>query len=66
MEVMGTQFQGIVRERKETGGLYMDHPILILQWPFYQEKFASRDKQTLPFVEVWSNNDVGDAGFVLH
>ena len=40
MEVMGTQFQGIVRERKETGGLYMDHPILILQWPFYQEKFA--------------------------
>ncbi len=49
MEVMRTQFQGIVRESKETGGLYMDHPILILQWPFYQEKFTSRDQAGAPF-----------------
>ncbi len=44
----------------------MNHAILVLQVPFGEDKFAARDHEPVAFVQVRSDDHVGDAGFVFH
>src|SRR5437588_13104475 len=44
----------------------MDYAVLILQWTFDEQEFASCYGQPVAFVEVWSDDHVGDAGLIFH
>ena len=63
---MRLQLERTVREGKEPGGLHVNHAILILEWPFDQQKFAARDQQAVAVVEIRCDDDISDAGFVFH
>jgi hypothetical protein len=45
MKIMRLQLKRAVRECQEPGGLHVNHAILILKWPFDQQKLATRDQQ---------------------
>src|SRR5579859_5653630 len=66
MKVMRLQLERVVRERREPGGLHVNNSILILEWPFNQQEFATRDQQAVLVVEVRPDDNIGDAGFVFH
>ena len=44
----------------------MNHAILILQRAFCKDELAACDDQALPFIQIGCDDDIGDAGFVLH
>src|ERR1700733_13001947 len=65
VKIMRLQLERTVRECKEPGGLHVNHAILILEWPFDQQKFATRDQQAVAVVKIRRDDDIGDASFVF-
>jgi hypothetical protein len=62
---MRLQLERTVRECQEPGGLHVNHAILILEWPFDQQKFAMRDQQAVAVVEIRCDDDIGRCRFRL-
>ena len=44
----------------------MNHTILILQRAFCEDELAACDNKTLSLIQIGCDDDIGDAGFVLH
>jgi hypothetical protein len=54
---MRLQFEGTVSECKDPARLYVNDSILILEWPFGQQKFAARHQQAVAVVEIRRDDD---------
>jgi hypothetical protein len=66
MKVMRMYLQAVASQCSQSLRLDVDHPFLILQLAFHQNKFAARDQQAFTLETVRSNDDVRDAGFIFH
>src|ERR1700722_4260022 len=66
MEVVGAYFQVVKGQRLDAFCLHVNDSVLVLQRTFYQNKFAPCDHDTLPFIKIRSDDDIGNAGFIFH
>ena len=66
MEVMRPHFQRAIRKSGQPSGLHMNHIVLILKWTFDQKELAARHHKPVAFVEIRRDDDVGNAGLILH
>ncbi len=66
VEVVGAEGQGGGFEEFESLGFDVDDAVLILQLAVDLEELAAGDEDAVGFIELRVDDDVGDAGFVLH
>src|ERR1700744_5020956 len=66
VEVVGANFEGAVGAGGKSHSFNVDDVVLILQGAFDQQEAAAGDEQAVAVVQVGSNDDIGDAGFVFH